>query len=171
MALTLPETQKLLTVLAVDQPVLQPTPATIAVWADELQDHWITYDLCIAAARLFRRRSDAELQRFRFLEIAVFHHYLRKARDVERAAARSEASRHYLPPGKPDGDPYRVKFPEKFSRLVAEGKARAAGDRAYRAAITSGATRDEATEQGKQAYRHEAALPGGLDSLANTDRT
>lgn len=170
MALTLDETKKLLTVLVVDQPSIQRTAATIAVWLDELQDHWITLELAMSAARLYRRRPDAELERFRFLDIATFRHYLRRARDVKIAETRSAAARRALPPGeKKIVDPFRVRFPDVFARGIAEGRAKAAATHAYQAAIDEGATRADAIEQGNIAYTQDAAAPGGLDSL--TERT
>lgn len=153
MALSLDETRQLLAILAVDQPSLQATPGTIAVWCDELHDHWITYELAAEAARLFRRRPEPEILKFRFLDIATFRHYLRQARDRAEARRRAEAAKRALPPGKRnDDESFRLRYPEEFLAKVHDGQARAAANHAFAEARRAGADYDEARAIGQKMY-------------------
>lgn len=153
MALNPHETKTLLAILAVDQPSIQSSPATIAVWCDELQDHWITPELAHEAARIFRRRPEAEIQRYRFLDIATFRHYLRNARERAEARRRTEEAKRALPPGrKVDEDPYRLRYPGEFLEKVRDGQARAAGNHAYAEARRRGIDPVEARNVAQAAY-------------------
>lgn len=153
MALTIPETKQLLAILAVDQPSLQATPGTIAVWCDELHDHWITYELAAEAARLFRRRPEAEILKFRFLDIATFRHYLRQARDRAETRIRAEAAKRALPPGKrSDEESFRLRYPEEFLAKVHDGQARAAANHAFAEARRAGASYEEARAAGQEIF-------------------
>lgn len=153
MALSLQETKQLLAVLAVDQPSLQATPATLAVWCDELHDHWITYELAAEAARLFRRRSEPEILKFRFLDIATFRHYLRQARDRAETRRRAEEAKRALPPGKrTDEESFRLRYPEEFLAQMRDGQARAAANHAFAEARRGGVGYDEARAIGQEVF-------------------
>lgn len=172
MALSLTETQRLLAVLAVDQPSLQATPGTIAVWCDELHDHWITYELAAEAARLFRRRPEPEILKFRFLDIATFRHYLRQARDRAETRHRAEAAKRALPPGKrADEESFRLRYPEEFLAKVHDGQARAAANHAFTEARRSGADYDEARAIGQKMFDKKIAELQSEELVTTGDST
>lgn len=133
----------------------QLSNADLAYWTNELPP-MLTLPDAIEAVRLFRNRPEAEVAKYRWLDITILRVYVKRLMDARRAAELREEAKLAIEPAPHvavNERRLRIRDPEEWDRLKGAGRAEGNADRAYtHARRVLGLPEAEARAAGQAAY-------------------